>query len=129
VPSAGGIFGDLTVDENMEFVADANRLHDWRSTADTLLERATLHGFADRISGRLSGGKRHKLTGAMTLLPKPDLLVLDESSYRPRPGEPNGTVAPDRAGGAVAEGAAVAASTTELDEAERATSVLLLHNG
>ena len=78
VPSAGGIFGDLTVLENLEFVADAYRLRGWRPRADMLLDRMALDTLVDRIAGRMSGGQRRKLAGIMALLSQPDLVVLDE---------------------------------------------------
>lgn len=127
VPSAGGVFGDLTVAENLEFVADAYRLRQWRPRADMLLDRAALRQFCDRIAGRLSGGQRRKLAGTMALLPKPDLVVLDEVTTGL---DPVSRMELWRLiARAAADGAAIVASTTYLDEAERATSVLLLHDG
>jgi len=127
VPSSGGIFADLTVTENMEFVADAHRLRDWRPRADLLLARAALGQFGDRISGRMSGGQRRKLAGVMALLPQPDLVVLDEVTTGL---DPVSRMELWRlVAGAAADGAAIVAATTYLDEAERASSVLLLHNG
>jgi ABC-2 type transport system ATP-binding protein len=127
VPSDGGIFGDLTVGENVEFVARAHRLRRWEPRASMLLERSALHEFRDRISGRLSGGQRRKLAGVMALLAQPELVVLDELTTGV---DPVSRLELWRLiAGAAADGAAVVASTTYLDEAERAESVLLLHQG
>ncbi len=127
VPSSGGVFGDLSVSENVEFVADVHGVKNWRERADMLLERAAIAQFGDRISARLSGGQRRKLAGVMALLHQPDLLVLDELTTGI---DPVSRMELWRLiAGAAAEGAAVVASTSYLDEAERAESVLLLHEG
>jgi ABC-2 type transport system ATP-binding protein len=127
VPPAGGVFVDLSVDENMQFIADAYRLRDWESRAKELLESAVLEGFGDRLGGQLSGGQRRKLAGSMAMLPKPDLLVLDEVTTGV---DPVSRMDLWRLiAGAAAGGAAVLVATSYLDEAERAGRVLLLHDG
>lgn len=127
VPPEGGVFGDLTVHENMEFIADAYRLSDWRPRGDALLERAALGSFGDRLGRQLSGGQRRKLAGSLALLAQPDLLVLDEVTTGV---DPVSRMELWRLiAAAAASGAAVVASTTYLDEAERATTVTLLHEG
>lgn len=127
VPSDGGVFRDLTVGENMEFVADAHRLRQWRPRADQLLEVAGMAGFRDRLAGRLSGGERRKLAGSMAMLPEPELLVLDEVTTGV---DPVSRMELWRlVAAAAARGTAVVAATTYLDEAERAARVELLHDG
>lgn len=127
VPPAGGVFGDLSVAENIEFVADAYRLRSWRDRADTLLERAGLAEFRSRLAAQLSGGQRRKLAGSMALLPRPGLLILDEVTTGV---DPVSRLDLWRLiAGAAADGAAVVVATTYLDEAERAAEVLLLHEG
>jgi len=127
VPSSGGIFGDLTVDENMTFVADAYRLDSWEGRARQLLERAGIADFGTRLAGQLSGGQRRKLAGSMALLPEPQLLVLDEVTTGV---DPVSRMELWRiVANAAASGAAVVAATGYLDEAERAARVVLLHSG
>ena len=127
LPSAGGVFGDLTVVENLEFVAAAHHLRGWRPWADELLERAAIGAFTDRLAGHLSGGQRRKLAGCLALLPRPDLIVLDEVTTGV---DPVSRMELWRlVTRAAADGAAIVASTTYLDEAERADTVLLLHLG
>lgn len=127
VPSEGGVFGDLTVDEHLEFVADAYGLTDWRPRAEALLDRAALDSFGDRLGRQLSGGQRRKLAGSLALLAQPDLLVLDEVTTGV---DPVSRMELWRLiAAAAASGAAVVASTTYLDEAERAEAVTLLHEG
>ena len=127
VPSEGGIFGDLTVDENMAFIAAAYKLREWQARGHELLERAGIERFGDRLASRLSGGQRRKLAGSMALLPEPQLLVLDEVTTGI---DPVSRMELWRlVAGAAAVGTAVVASTTYLDESERAGQVELLHDG
>lgn len=127
VPAAGGVFGDLSVTENVEFVADAYRLTNWGERADMLLDSAGLTAFGHRLAGRLSGGERRKLAGSMALLPQPEMLVLDEVTTGV---DPVSRMELWRLiASAAAAGTAVVAATTYLDEAERAGSVLLLDRG
>ena len=127
VPADGGVFGDLTIDENIEFVARAYRLRNWSGAARTLLERADLPHFGDRLAGHLSGGQRRKLAGCMALLPEPELLILDEVTTGVDPVSRLELWRLMTA--AAADGAAVVAATTYLDEAERTSAVTLLHEG
>ncbi len=127
VPPDGGVFADLSIDENMEFVADAYRLRDWEHRASHLLTRASIDRFGDRLAGKLSGGQRRKLAGSMALLPRPDLLVLDEVTTGVDPVSRMDLWRLVAA--AAADGAAVVVATSYLDEAERAGHVLLLHGG
>ncbi len=127
VPPDGGVFGDLSVDENMEFVADAYRLGEWKERAAALLGRSGIDRFGDRLAGKLSGGQRRKLAGSMALLPRPDLLVLDEVTTGV---DPVSRMDLWRlVASAAADGAAVVVATSYLDEAERAGHVILLHDG
>jgi len=127
VPSDGGMFGELTVDENMEFVADVHRLKGWKPRSAMLLERSSLDTLGSRIAGRMSGGQRRKLAGAMALLSEPRLVVLDEVTTGV---DPVSRMELWRLiAGAAASGAAVVAATTYIDEAERAGSVLVMHEG
>lgn len=129
VPTASGTFRDLTVAENLEFVADAygvrgEVLHRRRGI---VLAVTGLEAAVDRLASRLSGGMRQKLAFAMALLHQPPLLVLDE----PTTGvDPVSRVDLWRLiAQAAAGGTAVVLSTTYIDEAERATNVLVLDAG
>lgn len=127
VPGHGGLFSDLTVGENMEFVAHAYRLSEWKPRASELLERSDIEQFHTPLGGRLSGGQRRKLAASMALLPRPKLLILDEVTTGV---DPLSRMELWRlVGGAASEGTGVVAATTYLDEAERAESVVLLHEG
>lgn len=127
LPARAGGFRDLTVAENLEFVAAVAGVPPADGRATDLLERTGLAAFADRLARDLSGGMRQKLGVTMALLPRPALLILDEPT--------TGIDPVSRAelwhllAGAAAGGTAVAASSAYLDEAERAGWVLVLADG
>jgi ABC-2 type transport system ATP-binding protein len=129
VSAAPGGYGDLTVDENLTFSARAYGVppSERREVIERAIERMQLTGARDRLAERLSGGMRRKLGLAMAVLHRPRLLVLDE----PTTGiDPIGRAELWRLLSALAvDGTALVISTTYLDEAERATRVLVLENG
>ncbi|MBN2113335.1 MAG: ABC transporter ATP-binding protein [Acidimicrobiia bacterium] len=127
LPTRSGGFRDLTVAENLEFVAAAARLPGTGRRADDLLERTGLAPFRKRLARDLSGGMRQKLGVVMAMLPSPAMLVLDEPT--------TGVDPVSRAdlwrliALAAAQGAAVLVSSAYLDEAERAAWVMVLREG
>lgn len=128
--SAGsGTYPDLTVAENLAFRAGAYGVPAGAlaARAGELLDRAGLTGARDRLAGQLSGGMRQKLGVIAALLPGPELLILDEPSTGVDPVSRSGLwwlIA-----SAAAAGTAVILSTTYLDDAQRASSVLVLDAG
>jgi ABC-2 type transport system ATP-binding protein len=72
------IYGDLSVDENIEFFASVHGVRDWRRRRHELLEWLRLAPFHGRLADQLSGGMKQKLALACGLIHTPDLLVLDE---------------------------------------------------
>jgi len=128
--SAGpGVYGDLTVNENLSFVARAYGVSGaaGRRRIEELLEATELVAARGRLVGLLSGGMRQKLALAMAIVHRPELLVLDEPT--------TGVDPVSRAelwrliGELAADGTAIALATTYVDEAERAASVLVLLRG
>jgi ABC-2 type transport system ATP-binding protein len=129
VSAGAGVYGDLTVSENLAFAAGAYavRGRQARDRIDVLLSRTKLDAAHRRLAGQLSGGERQKLALAMAVIHEPELLVLDEPT--------TGVDPVSRAelwrliGGLAARGTAVLMTTTYVDEAERAASVLVLLRG
>jgi ABC-2 type transport system ATP-binding protein len=129
LPASTGSWRDLTVQENVDFVGRSYGL-----APDALAERASrvlsaagLEPYRDRTSRQLSGGMRRKLGVCLALLHDPTVLVLDEPSTGV---DPVSRVDLWRlAAQAAAAGATVVMSTTYLDEAERASQVVVLDRG
>jgi ABC-2 type transport system ATP-binding protein len=125
LPASSGTYPDLSVAENLAFTATAYGAQP--GAADEYLERTGLAPVRDRLAGNLSGGMRQKLGVIRAMLHRPELVVLDEPT--------TGVDPVSRAdlwwliARAAAQGAAVVVSTTYLDEAERASRVLLLDHG
>lgn len=129
LPSTSGVWPDLTVGENLDFVAEVHHVarRDRAVRVDALLSATELGPAQDRLASQLSGGMRQKLGVAMALLSRPRLLVLDEPS--------TGVDPVSRADlwrlttTAALGGAAVVFTTTYLEEAERADAITALEDG
>ena len=80
VPQVFSLHRALTISENLRFTARLHRIPaaEAASHMAELLERTALTPFADREVGALSGGMKQKLAVVNALLPRPQLLVLDE---------------------------------------------------
>jgi ABC-2 type transport system ATP-binding protein len=124
-----GLYGDLTVQENMDFYAD---LFDITGPVRSELSARLLHmtrmePFTGRQASRLSGGMKQKLALMCTLLHKPRILFLDEPT--------NGVDPVSRRDfwailyQLLKDGITVFMTTSYLDEAERCNRVGLIHKG
>jgi ABC-2 type transport system ATP-binding protein len=127
-PETSGVWSDLTVDENLAFVAGAHRLGATESgrRIDTLLGVTGLGSARDRLGRHLSGGMRQKLGVAMALLPEPELLVLDEPTTGLDP------VSRLELWAFIASAAgdrAVLVTTAYVNEAARASTIVALEGG
>jgi ABC-2 type transport system ATP-binding protein len=121
------LYGDLSIDENVEFFARLHGVRDFGSKRTRLLEMTGLGPFRDRLADRLSGGMKQKLALACTLIHEPPLLVLDEPTTGVDP------VSRREFWKLLAEflgqGLTILLATPYLDEAERCGQVALLNGG
>ncbi len=129
MPQQFGLYGDLTVDENMHFVCDVFNVvgPERGQRIREQIEFTGLGDFRDRRGGALSGGMQKKLSLAAALIHHPKLLLLDEPTTGVDP------VARrefwDILSTLHAEGATVVVSTPYMDEAERCNRMGLMYNG
>lgn len=124
VPDDPEPFETMTVGEHLEFTAALYKIADWQSRADDLLERFELGPKREALGGELSRGMRQKLAFCCALLPRPQLVLLDE----PLSGlDPLGIRSAKRAIAEIAaEGSAVVLSSHLLDLVEELSSRLLI---
>lgn len=80
VSQAGGVYLDLTVTENLSYVAGLHSIASGsaETRADELLKRLQLEQVADRLVVSIGGGRRRMLALASALLLDPEFLFLDE---------------------------------------------------
>jgi ABC-2 type transport system ATP-binding protein len=130
MPQRFGLYEDLSVIENLNLYADlhgvpaAERGQRYRE----LMEMTALGPFLHRLAGQLSGGMKQKLGLACCLVRSPDLLLLDEPTVGVDPLSRQELW--DIVRHLVDEQhLTVLLSTAYLDEAERCSHVLVLHQG
>jgi ABC-2 type transport system ATP-binding protein len=121
------LYGDLTVDENIEFFADIHQVKDYKQRREELLEFTRLAPFHTRLAERLSGGMKQKLALACTLIHTPQLIFLDEptTGVDPISRRDFWKILSDL----LKTGITIVMTTPYLDEAERCTRVGLMNRG
>ena len=121
------LYGDLTVDENIEFFAEIHGVGDYRRRRNELLEFTRMVPFRHRLAENLSGGMKQKLALACTLVHTPDILLLDEPT--------TGVDVVSRRdfwkilSSLLRTGITIIMATPYLDEAERSSRVALINQG
>ncbi|RJF84466.1 ABC transporter ATP-binding protein [Azospirillum cavernae] len=118
---------DLSIAENLDFVARMYGLSDRRRRVDGALERLGLANRRRQLAGELSGGWKQRLALAACILHEPKLLLLDE---------PTAGVDPkarrefwDEIHRLAADGLTVLVSTHYMDEAERCHEIAYIAYG
>jgi ABC-2 type transport system ATP-binding protein len=104
------LYQDLSVRENLEFVARLYGLRDARGAARDMIQRIGLNGREEQLAGELSGGWKQRLALGACTLPNPQLLLLDEPT-------------------AGVDGLTVLVSTHYMDEAERCHEIAYIAYG
>lgn len=121
------LYGDLTVDENIEFFADIHGVKNFHERRNELLEFTRLTPFRDRLADKLSGGMKQKLALACTLIHKPKIIFLDEPTTGVDPVSRRDFW--KILSNLLKEGITIFMSTPYLDEAERCNRVALMDKG
>ena len=78
IPEIPSLYPNLTVAEHMEFIARAYKLTDYKDFATELLDRFELSDKKKKFGDELSKGMQQKLNLCLGLLPRPQLLLMDE---------------------------------------------------
>jgi ABC-2 type transport system ATP-binding protein len=111
------LYEDLSLAENLRFVADIYEMPDAAEAVSKMLESLGLEGRGNQLAGQLSGGWKQRLALAACLIHRPELLLLDE---------PTAGVDPkarrdfwEEIHRLAAEGLTVLVTTHYMDEAER----------
>ena len=121
------LYEDLSVRENLEFVARIYGLPDPRGASRAAIEHLGLTGREEQVAGSLSGGWKQRLALGACTLPSPQLLLLDE---------PTAGVDPkarrefwNEIHALAADGLTVLVSTHYMDEAERCHEIAYIAYG
>jgi ABC-2 type transport system ATP-binding protein len=123
------LYGDLTVEENLEFIADiysysrAGR----RGRIEELIESYNLANQRDQFAGTMSGGQKQRLSLACAVLNKPQLLLLDEPTSAVDPKSRRDFWA--KLFALADTGTTILVSTHYMDEAERCHRLAILDHG
>jgi ABC-2 type transport system ATP-binding protein len=121
------LYEDLSVRENLEFIARIYGIEKPAAAARAAIERLGLGGRERQIAGELSGGWKQRLALGACMLPSPQLLLLDE---------PTAGVDPkarrefwNEIHALAAGGLTVLVSTHYMDEAERCHAIAYIAYG
>jgi len=130
MPQRFGLYEDLSVAENLDLYADLHGVTaaERAERYPRLMDMTALGPFRTRLAGQLSGGMKQKLGLACTLVRSPQLLLLDEPTVGVDPLSRRELW--EIVTRLVSEqGLTVLLSTAYLDEAERCSRVVMLHQG
>jgi ABC-2 type transport system ATP-binding protein len=121
------LYEDLSVRENLEFVARIYGLPHPAAAATAMIARLGLQGREEQVAGKLSGGWKQRLALGACTLPNPQLLLLDEptAGVDPKARRDFWSEIHELAAG----GLTVLVSTHYMDEAERCHEIAYIAFG
>jgi ABC-type multidrug transport system ATPase subunit len=121
------LYEDLTVFENLDFVARVYQMLDRRQAVGAMLSRMGLENRRNQLAGQLSGGWKQRLALSACVLHEPRLLLLDEptAGVDAKARREFWDLIHDMA----VEGLTTLVSTHYMDEAERCKRVVYLAQG
>jgi ABC-2 type transport system ATP-binding protein len=129
LPQRFGLYGDLTVLENIDFYADLYQVSrkGRKDRVERLLRFANLEPFGNRKAQDLSGGMKQKLGLICALIHTPQILFLDEptTGVDPLSRRDFWIILYDL----LKEGVTIVFSTSYLDEAERCNRISMIYEG
>ncbi|MGI5372448.1 ABC transporter ATP-binding protein [Streptomyces iakyrus] len=129
VTQAPSVYADLTVLENLRYFAAALGMRGWRreDAVVRVVKEVDLASYADKLVARLSGGQYSRVSLAVALLNRPDLLVMDEPTVGldPMVRRELWLVFQRLA----QEGTTLLVSSHVMDEADRCDRLLLMRSG
>ncbi len=123
------LYADLTVRENLEFIADiySYARSDREQRIEELIENYDLTQQRKQFAGTMSGGERQRLALACAVLNKPRLLFLDEPTSAVDPKSRRDFWA--KLFALADAGTTILVSTHYMDEAERCHRLAILDHG
>jgi len=121
------LYDDLTVFENLDFVARVFEMRNRRAAVAAIIERMGFGDRRNRLAGQLSGGWKQRLSLAACVLHEPRLLLLDEptAGVDVKARREFWDLIHDMA----ADGLTTLVSTHYMDEAERCGRIVYLAQG
>ena len=122
-----GWYDDLSVRENLEFIARLFAVKNQKAAVNQILDRLDLAPRQNHLAGSLSGGWKQRLALAMCLVHGPELLLLDEptAGVDPKARREFWDIIHELA----QDGITVLVSTHYMDEAERCRELIYIAYG
>ena len=122
-----GWYDDLSVKENLEFIARLFAVKNQKAAVNQILDRLDLAPRQNHLAGSLSGGWKQRLALAMCLVHGPELLLLDEptAGVDPKARREFWDIIHELA----QDGITVLVSTHYMDEAERCHELIYIAYG
>jgi ABC-2 type transport system ATP-binding protein len=122
-----GLYEDLSIEENLDFIARVYDVPDRKRKVSDTLERLGLGTRRKQLAGSLSGGWKQRLALAACLIHEPKLLLLDEPTAGVDPAARRDFW--DQIHALAAAGLTVLVSTHYMDEAERCHELAYISYG